>query len=1068
MVLRTMKPRFPPRGRSALLLILVLVCGRPALAAPGEATEGAPAAPGEAPTRTSRVALFRAPGFPTADAPAIDEGTLAAALEGLDVERFSSPEALASGLDGGAFSVLVLPYGSAFPLEAWPALRRYVGSGGGLVVLGGAPLHQPVRREGTGEEARYVLGPRQPTYAHELLIGPSDVLDAALFEGPMRAIAAPRSEWAGPRPEAKRTYALTVRLATHPDLPGEGGAAGPRDGVVRPLVLVLDKAGVPRQCPLLEIDRLRGDDAGARWVLAPSDARLDAPTIRAIVERALEGAAELVARPVRATVEPGENAILRVTLERPVPRAAEVVPDRARVTVRDDSGTPVFTGTVDLVGPREMRSGLVTVRADKALPPGLYHARVETPDAPWRPRSVTTGFWVRDAALLASGPRLAVSRDWIRRDGKVVPVIGTTYMASDVHRKFLFEPNPHVWDRDFADMSREGINLVRTGLWTAWSRIMLDPGAVDESFLSALDAYVLTAAKNGIPVCFNFYAFLPPAYGDENPYLGPRALEGQRALLTLVASRYRGVSWIHWDLINEPSYAPPSGVWSNLPIGDRHEAEAWRAWVKAKHGDDPLVLRDLWRDGSSDPLGVPRPDEIGYRFLRDERHPRKVRDFFEFTQDVVAAWAARLRGILREAAGSDTLVTLGQDEGGTGTRPAQQILADSLDYTAIHTWWNNDDLLWDGVVTKVPEKPDLHQETGLMSVEDIDGAPWRTPRSAEALLDRKFADAFAARGAGVVEWAWNVNPYQPEDNEATIGFNRPDGTAKPERDVAGRFARFFAEAAPFLDDFEPDPVVLVIPHSRLFAGRPAGVDATKRVVRLLGERYGVVPTALSELRLSAERLRAARLVIVPTPEMVTEDAARALLEASRRGTKVLVTGEVEGDPYGRPTPSLEALGLLAEGWPVTLHEPTGWGVPPGGRAWVTFDSLATQWLKRAPGESVRLDGNVWHEPLPLELAVETEPLVALLGAALEAAGVATNPAPAGVAARLLVAPRGVLAVCVNETPVDARRRMRVEGRAVDIPVPAQRSRLLLFERGTGRVLVATPGEPVTDARRGGP
>jgi hypothetical protein len=1068
MVLRTMKPRFPPRGRPALLLILVLVCGRPALAAPGEATEGAPAAPGEAPTRTSRVALFRAPGFPTADAPAIDEGTLAAALEGLDVERFSSPEALASGLDGGAFSVLVLPYGSAFPLEAWPALRRYVGSGGGLVVLGGAPLHQPVRREGTGEEARYVLGPRQPTYAHELLIGPSDVLDAALFEGPMRAIAAPRSEWAGPRPEAKRTYALTVRLATHPDLPGEGGAAGPRDGVVRPLVLVLDKAGVPRQCPLLEIDRLRGDDAGARWVLAPSDARLDAPTIRAIVERALEGAAELVARPVRATVEPGENAILRVTLERPVPRAAEVVPDRARVTVRDDSGTPVFTGTVDLVGPREMRSGLVAVRADKALPPGLYHARVETPDAPWRPRSVTTGFWVRDAALLASGPRLTVSRDWIRRDGKVVPVIGTTYMASDVHRKFLFEPNPHVWDRDFADMRREGINLVRTGLWTAWSRIMLDPGAVDESFLSALDAYVLTAAKNGIPVCFNFYAFLPPAYGDENPYLGPRALEGQRALLTLVASRYRGVSWIHWDLINEPSYAPPSGVWSNLPIGDRHEAEAWRAWVKAKHGDDPLVLRDLWRDGSSDPLGVPRPDEIGYRFLRDERHPRKVRDFFEFTQDVVAAWAARLRGILREAAGSDTLVTLGQDEGGTGTRPAQQILADSLDYTAIHTWWNNDDLLWDGVVTKVPEKPDLHQETGLMSLEDIDGAPWRTPRSAEALLERKFADAFAARGAGVVEWAWNVNPYQPEDNEATIGFNRPDGTAKPERDVAGRFARFFAEAAPFLDDFEPDPVVLVIPHSRLFAGRPAGVDSTKRVVRLLGERYGVVPTALSELRLGAERLRAARLVIVPTPEMVTEDAARALLEASRRGTKVLVTGEVEGDPYGRPTPSLEALGLLAEGRPVTLHEPTGWGVPPGGRAWVTFDSLATQWLKRAPGESVRLDGNVWHEPLPLELAVETEPLVALLGAALEAAGVATNPAPAGVAARLLVAPRGVLAVCVNETPVDARRRMRVEGRAVDIPVPAQRSRLLLFERGTGRVLVATPGEPVTDARRGGP
>ena len=110
-------------------------------------------------------------------------------------------------------------------------------------------------------------------------------------------------------------------------------------------------------------------------------------------------------------------------------------------------------------------------------------------------------------------------------------MVGTTYMASDVHRKFLFEPNPAVWDRDFAYMKRQGINMVRTGLWTAWSRVMLDPGAVDENVLSALDAYVLSAAKNGILVCFNFFAFLPPSYGDSNPYLGPRALEGQRALL---------------------------------------------------------------------------------------------------------------------------------------------------------------------------------------------------------------------------------------------------------------------------------------------------------------------------------------------------------------------------------------------------------------------------------------------------------------------------------------------------------------------------------------------------------
>jgi hypothetical protein len=1006
--------------------------------------------------RAPRAALFRANGFPTADAPPIDDATLATAVSGLAVETIDSPSGLAARLKRVDHDVLVLPYGSAFPLEAWPAIRDFVKQGGGLVVLGGAPFHQPVRQE----KGAWALGPRQPTYAHEFLIGPSDELLASAFGGPMKVVAATGGEWEGSLAEPKRTWALTVRLATSEDMPGEGGSAGPRNGVVRPLVHVLDAKGVGRLCPLLEIDRLRGMDQGARWVLAPSDARLDADTIRRAVERALEGAAELDARFVRATVEPGEAPSVRVILRRPVARAGEAIPSRARVSVRDGAGTVVYSGEVELLGPREMRSGLLTVRTATALPPGLYQAEVSTPDAPWHPRAVTSGFWVKDAALLATGPKLTVSRDWIRADGKVLPVVGTTYMASDVHRKFLFEPNPALWDRDFAYMKRQGINMVRTGLWTAWSRVMLDPGALDESVLSALDAYVLSAAKNGILVCFNFFAFLPPSYGDTNPYLGPRALEGQRALLSIVASRYRGVGWVHWDLINEPSYAPPEGVWRNLPIRDEHEARAWREWVGAKHGADALVLRDLWRDDGDDVLGVPRADEVGYNFLRETRRPRKVRDFFEFTQVAAARWAAGLRDILK-AAGGDVLVTLGQDEGGTGTRPAQLLFADSVDYTSVHTWWNNDDLLWDGVMTKAVDRPNMHQETGLMSLQDPDGAPWRTPAAAADLLDRKFAYAFAGRGAGVIQWAWNVNPYQAIDNEATIGFNRPDGTAKLEMGAVGDFAAFLAAASPFLDDFAPEPVALVIPYARMLSGRPGGIDHTKRIVRLLAERHGVVPQALPDIRLTAEQLRGVKLAIVPTSEILDENAALALVEASKAGTKVLVLGHVEGDSYGRATPSLQALGVLGESRPVALHETTGWGAAPGQVQWLTFESLAQHWLRRGTKASAAgLAGSVWYEPMPLDFAREAEPLDALLTASLKAAGVASHPSEGGVAARLLVAPKAVLAVCVNETPAAARRRLVVEGRPVDIPVEAFRSRLVLFERGAGRVLATTSGEPV--------
>jgi hypothetical protein len=1021
--------------------------------------------------RARRIALFRARDFPTVDAPAIDAATLDTALEGLSVEVLSSPEALDDRLGTGGFDVLVLPYGSAFPLRAWGSIRSFLAKGGGLVVLGGAPFHVPVRWVASGEgrngaAGAWVAGPRQPTFAHELLIGPAEeiALDTAGSLRVTEFLDAPAP--AGGFPTPSRTFALTVRFATRKEFPDEDGSAGPRDALLRPLVHALDAGGTPRGCPLLEIDRLRGSDAGGRWVLAPSDVRLTPAWIRACVERALEGAVEIDVRPVPACVEAGEKPRIRILLRRPSAMEGDPARVVARVVVRDDRGAEVFAGEAELTGSPETRAAEVAVRTPAPLRPGLHRVEVTALETPWHPRSATTGFWVRDPKLLAAGPKLSVSRDWLRRDGRVFPLVGTTYMASDVHRKFLFEPNPLAWDRDFAEMARRGVNFVRTGLWTGWSRAMLDPGAIDDGVLWALDAYVLTAARHGIPVCFTFVAFLPPVFGGSHPYLDPRALEGQKAFLLAIASRFRSIGWIHYDLINEPSYAPPEALWQNRPILDEHERRAWSDWARARHGDDPLVLRERWRDASDDLFSLPTAEELSYAMVRDRRRPRKARDFAEFSQDVVARWAATLRQTLRDAAGEQTLVTLGQDEGGTWLRPAQQLHAEAVDYTAVHTWWNNDDLLWDGVVTKVPEKPNVVQETGLMRLEDPDGMPWRSPEDAAALLERKFAFAFAARAAGAVEWAWNVNPYQPIDNEAVIGLWRPDGTAKPELRVLEEVAAFFREAAPLLDDFEPDPVVVVIPHSKLFAGRPQAMDGVKRVVRVLADRFGVVPTALSELRLTPARLGAAKLVLVPSPEVLDDGAARALVHAARAGAKILVTGAVEGDPYGRSTEALRDLGVLHRGRPVALREPTSWAAGAQRTAgFATFDGGRGEWLCRASGTSLtQLAGSVWHEPLPLDLAREEEPLCALLAAALEKAAIPVSPSATPLAARVLRSPRAALVVCVNETAADAVRHVEVDAQGLEVAVASGRARLVLVERQTRRVIAATPGASMAPGR----
>jgi hypothetical protein len=330
------------------------------------------------------------------------------------------------------------------------------------------------------------------------------------------------------------------------------------------------------------------------------------------------------------------------------------------------------------------------------------------------------------------------------------------------------------------------------------------------------------------------------------------------------------------------------------------------------------------------------------------------------------------------------------------------------------------------------------------------------------LLERKLGYAFAGRGAGVVEWVWNVNPYMPIDEEATIGLYRPDGTAKPELDALTRFAAFFAEAAPHLDDFEPDPIVLVIPHARAFLGMPGALDATKHVVRALAERFGIVPTAVSDLRLrERDLLKGAKLVIVPAADVLDEEAAKALLEASRTGTKVLVTGSIEGDSYGMPTPSLRALGLLGPSRPVAMHERSAWSTT----GWVAFEGLRQETTRRADKPSLtRVTGDVWHEPLPLELARDREPLVRLLGAALAAAKLPVSPDDGGIAGRVLLAPKVALLVAVNERPEPAKRRLVVDGRSIDLHVGARGATLSLVARSSGKVLASTSPPATSGAR----
>src|SRR5687767_2972054 len=171
----------PPRFLATLgMTLLLLVAALPALA-------------------QDRIALLQIESFPTIDAPVIAKATLDEALSNLPLDRISDLEGLTK------YGTLVLPYGSAFPVDSWPHIRAFIGRGGNLVVLGGAPFHQPVL---SGNR----LGVRQPTWAHELLIGPVDEIDV---RGMTPVI--PEPSWNFPIAGATKAYALTLRLSRQPD-----------------------------------------------------------------------------------------------------------------------------------------------------------------------------------------------------------------------------------------------------------------------------------------------------------------------------------------------------------------------------------------------------------------------------------------------------------------------------------------------------------------------------------------------------------------------------------------------------------------------------------------------------------------------------------------------------------------------------------------------------------------------------------------------------------------------------------------------------------------------------------
>ncbi len=850
----------------------------------------------------SPVVIWSEPALPSADSAVATSSQLAQIFP---QARLASTEQLPTQLQDASTRLLILPQGSVIPEAAWPSIYTYLQHGGNLLVLGGRPFTRSAYHDAAGWHLREA----SVRFARALLIDQyqatpgSAGLDSS--PNPDFPLQLPRFAW-------QKAYSPIIRLSTT-NLYNRGGSTGTLDVRLDPLVWGVSE-GRRLAAPVIELDHLSSGFDGGRWILL--SAELDgkfysAPDsitlLRSLAERAMRGAEEFSVRPTLPLYLPGEpveiETVFHANLKRPTPLTVQISSYPEDQPAQKQTVTVALPSAVATVLPAPTTKGLHIIEArllEGAAVRAIYHS----------------AFWIRDKAYLRSGPRLSVNADYFQIDERPLAVVGTTYMSSEVQRLYFDHPNVYVWNADLALIHEAGLNMVRTGWWTGWDKFCDEAGRPYERTLRTLEAFLMTARKHNIPLQFNFFAFLPEVLGGVNPYLDPQALRKQQALVGGVVARFHDVPFLAWDLINEPSFS--KRIWQMRPNDDGYELQAWNAWLARKY-PDRAALADAWNlpvEAVTGTVSLPNDQEFSARGMYVGQNSLRVYDYNLFAQEQFAGWVHGMRDVIR-ATGSTQPITVGQDEGGYVDRLSPAFFGPYVNFTANHTWWQDDQLLWDSLVAKQPGKAMLIQETGLQRQLNLDEFSRLTPEQEAALFERKVALSFV-QGSGAIEWLWNTNSYMTEGNEVPIGALHADATEKPEATVLRDFAKFAAAASPYLQNLKQPEIAIVTSQAAQFSVQGEfQIEAQQKAVRALGYELHQPAYIIAESQIA--NLGSPKLVILPSAQALRESTWQALLTYVRNGGNLLVTGPVSRDEHWHPVDRLSPLGLTGHSEPLTMH-----------------------------------------------------------------------------------------------------------------------------------------------------
>jgi hypothetical protein len=941
--------------------------------------------------------------------------------------------------------LLILPYGSAFPADAWETILHHLRNGH-LLVLGGRPLFVPVYQKGN----KWQIDSPQNTYARSVNIEHS-------YEAPQHGPW--KIQWDEDAPWFDHSTVDARRVFVNA---GFGG------GRYRGVGFFIDAQGNRLSAPVVAEDLIDHRQSLRRRVYLSFESDTEfwnsvqgIDLMRKSALYASLGGCRIWLNLQQLTINPGESISGSVDVLRNGKPAS--------IALKIISGSQILAQRTTTCGNALLENINLSVPSTK---PGLYKVRASLSIGDTLFEQYTSGIFVRDSALLRSGDHLEAHRDYFRLGGKPYLMAGANYFGTDPYTPGFFYGgslggNAWVWEKDFGEMEQLGITTVRTGIWlNRASYLSWVNGAPENRLLDAIEAYLSAAGRHHMQVIFTFFAFDPQTemqgHGQDgsrlgpgsNPYLDPDALEAQLQYLRAIVERFRDVPFLSYDLINEPSFCNPKRIWrGNSPNGDPKELAAWQQWLENKYKSIENLAR-AWHTpadelGTFNGLTLPAFADLDFSRFGNPHIIRAV-DYNLFAQDSFIQWINTIVNAIRST-GSQQIITVGQDEGGVADRVLNQFWANSqVDYTGNHTWWRDDALLWSSVAAKSPNKPNIIGETGPQLVSSMDGSLRWDDVHGSPLLERKLALSFANANAGVLHWDWTRT-----DN---FGLLRRDGSNKQWMEILRGITNFAREAQPYATEARLPDIAIVLPQSlQLSTFGGWGLTVQQNAVRALYHYSRATAFVTGEYQLS--KMPEAKFIIVPAPWILSQDAWDLLMNKVRAGATLLLSGRIDADEHWLPVPE------RTQNWnvdykPVSLTTREALLKWDGDSAHLTYSGDKPTYAERGVlnNEKTFLEftlgkGRILYFSLPLELADQLNEIGRIYNYAMKRAGVTISYETACKDPGILICPtqlpEATLYVLTSES-ADAARvafRDKLSGKDFCVDLAPGRAALLLINKG---------------------